>query len=67
MEEPVESTQPVLMTITQVASSLGVCRSHVYRLIAEGLPIIRLGRLVRINTSSLQQWLKDREQTSQLL
>ena len=65
MEEVAES--PVLLTIPQVSAYLGVCRSHVYKLIAEGLPIIRLGRLVRINELSLQQWLKDREQTMQLL
>jgi excisionase family DNA binding protein len=61
-QEPSESASPpTLFTIPQVAAYLGVCRAHVYRLIADGLPVIRLGRLVRINTQSLQDWLQEQE------
>jgi excisionase family DNA binding protein len=52
---------PELLTIPQVAEYLGVCRAHVYKLIHNGLPVIRLGRLVRIQKTSLQRWLEDQE------
>jgi excisionase family DNA binding protein len=55
---------PGLLTIPQVAEYLGVCRAHVYKLINNGLPVIRLGRLVRIQKTSLQRWLEDQEHVS---
>lgn len=55
------------MSIPQVAIHLGVCRAHVYKLINQGLPVIRLGRRVLINPTSLQQWLTDQEQQSRHL
>ncbi len=66
-ELPESSPSPVLLTIPQVAEYLGVCRAHVYKLIANGLPIIRLGRLVRVNTQSLQTWLQKQEHNARPL
>jgi excisionase family DNA binding protein len=60
-ESPESASPPTLFTIPQVAAHLGVCRAHVYRLIADGLPVIRLGRLVRISAQSLQDWLQEQE------
>ena len=57
---------PGLLTIPQVAEYLGVCRAHVYKLINNGLPVIRLGRLVRIHMTSLQRWLQDQEEITHL-
>ena len=57
---------PGLLTIPQVAEYLGVCRAHVYKLINNGLPVIRLGRLVRIQMTSLQQWLEEQEEVTHL-
>jgi excisionase family DNA binding protein len=63
MQEPFEvGSSPELLTIPQVAQYLGVCRAHVYKLINNGLPVIRLGRAVRIHMMSLQRWLSDQEQ-----
>jgi excisionase family DNA binding protein len=56
---------PGLLTLQQVAEYLGVCRAHVYKLIDLGLPVIRLGRSVRVHKDSLDCWLKDQEQTTQ--
>ncbi|HEY4035892.1 MAG TPA: helix-turn-helix domain-containing protein [Ktedonobacteraceae bacterium] len=57
-----ESLQP-LLTIPAVAKMLNVSRPTVYVLIdMEGLPIIRLGRSVRISPVSLQKWLAEHEQ-----
>ncbi len=62
MQESLEAVlSPWLLTIPQVAEYLGVCRAHVYKLISNGLPVIRLGRLVRIQKTSLQRWLEDQE------
>ena len=68
MEQRNELTsQPMLLTIPQVATKLGLSRAMVYILInREGLPVIRLGRAVRVSTTSLQKWVGEREQSSRL-
>ena len=56
-------TPPLLLSIPDVAASLGLGRSKVYELIAkEGLPVIRFGRSVRVSAASLQKWVEQREQ-----
>ncbi len=68
MEQRNELTsQPLLLTIPQVATKLGLSRAMIYILInREGLPVVRLGRAVRVSTSSLQKWVEEREQSSRL-
>ena len=57
-----EPLQP-LLTIPTVAKMLGVSRPTVYNFISkEGLPIIKLGKSVRVAPASLQSWLSEREQ-----
>lgn len=52
----------LLLSIEEVAASLGMCRSKIYELIAkEGLPVMRFGRSVRVSPTALQQWLEERE------
>ena len=58
------SLETALMSIPQVATHLGICRAHVYKLINKGLPVIRLGRRVLVSPASLQQWLTDQERQS---
>ena len=59
-----EVPQLLLLNIPQVARALGLSRTKVYELIAaEGLPVIRFGRAVRVSHLSLQQWLAQREQS----
>lgn len=61
------ASQPLLLTIPQVATKLGLSRAMVYILInREGLPFVRLGRAVRVSTTSLQKWLEEPEQSSRL-
>ena len=56
-------SQPVLLTIAQVAETLGLSRSKVYQLIYyEGLPSVRFGRAVRVRYAALLQWLEQREE-----
>jgi excisionase family DNA binding protein len=67
MQEHVAAeSSPELLTIPQVAQYLGVCRVHVYKLINNGLPVIRLGRVVRIHMTSLQRWLEEQEEITHL-
>jgi excisionase family DNA binding protein len=59
------TTQPLLLTIPQVATKLGLSRTMVYILInKEGLPVVRFGRAVRISAPSLQKWVEERERES---
>ena len=56
------SAEPLLLSIPDVAASLGWCRSKGYELIAnEGLPVIHFGRAVRVSAASLQKWVEERE------
>jgi excisionase family DNA binding protein len=58
----VPSAQPLLLTIPDVAVTLGVCRATVYNLIyRKGLPTIALGSVRRVHPDSLREWLKQQE------
>ena len=53
---------PLLLSVPEVAKTLGLGRTKVYELIAaEGLPVVRFGRAVRVSIASLQQWIEQRE------
>jgi excisionase family DNA binding protein len=59
------SSPLLLLSVPEVAKSLGLGRTKVYQLIAcEGLPIVRFGRAVRISAASLQLWVAQREKQS---
>ena len=48
---------------SDLAALLGMSRSRVYQLIAEGrLPAIRQGRSIRIPRAAWQAWLKDQRE-----
>ena len=51
-----------LLCMAEVCKLLHVSRPTIYDLIDEGLPVIRFGRAVRFSQSSLQDWLKWREE-----
>ncbi len=62
-KEVVQPIQIMLLTIPQVAKSLGLSRAKVYLLISnEGLPVVRFGRAMRVSPASLNAWLQKREQ-----
>ena len=59
-----ETSQPLLLNISQVARALGLSRGKVYQLIRqENLPVIPFGRTKRVLPASLQDWLKQREKS----
>jgi len=56
------SSPRLLLSVPEVAKSLGLGRTKVYELIAtEGLPVVRFGRAVRVSVESLQRWVEQRE------
>jgi excisionase family DNA binding protein len=58
----VPTAQPVLLTVSDVAIQLGVCRTTVYKYIyLEGLPSMLLRGVRRVHPDSLHQWLKAHE------
>lgn len=51
-----------LLKATEVAQIMGIGRSLVYELIAQGqIPSIRLGRCIRIPVEALQKWIEEQE------
>jgi excisionase family DNA binding protein len=56
---------PELMSIEQIAQRLGITVRHVRRLVAERrVPYLKVGRLVRFDTSEVTQWLDSRRRPS---
>ncbi len=54
--------QPVLLSVADVAVVLRVCRQTVYNLIyRDGLPSILVGRIRRVHSDSLEEWMRARE------
>jgi excisionase family DNA binding protein len=59
----VAMVQPLLLTVSDVAIQLGVCRTTVYKYIYhEGLPSMLLRGVRRVHPDSLHQWLKSHEE-----
>src|SRR5690242_7463703 len=55
-----------LLTAQQVASILQISDQIVYRMAARGeLPSVGIGRAIRFIPSTVQQWIKEREQLQQ--
>ncbi len=52
--------EPLLLKATEVAKLLGLGRSKVFAMVAAGeLPVIRIGRSVRIPRQALERWIRD--------
>lgn len=57
--------EKLLLKPKEVAKLLGIGRSLTYELIASReIPSVRLGRSLRVSAESLQQWLKEKEKSS---
>jgi excisionase family DNA binding protein len=59
---PLESSGgPLLLEAGQVAALLGVGKTKVFEMMASGeLPVVRIGRLVRVPRAELEQWVRER-------
>lgn len=54
----VEKMEPLLLRITEVATTLGLGRTKVCALVRTGeLPVVRIGRSVRVPREALQDWI----------
>ena len=55
----------VLLRGIEVARILGVSRSKAYEMMADGtLPVIRIGRAVRVPKRALAKWVEDNTETA---
>jgi excisionase family DNA binding protein len=55
----VETTQTAYLSISQLATYLGISRASAYRLInSQDVPVIRIGGLIKIPKDELSRWLK---------
>jgi excisionase family DNA binding protein len=52
--------EPLLLKATDAGKLLGLGRSKVFAMVAAGeLPVIRIGRSVRIPRQALERWIRD--------
>ncbi len=52
--------EPLLLKATEAGELLGLGRSKVFAMVAAGeLPVIRIGRSVRIPRQALERWIRD--------
>ncbi len=59
-----DTMEPELLTVREAASLLRLSRSHTYDLIREGaLPVVYLGRSVRVPRRALIAWIERQTQT----
>ena len=58
-----QGSRRLLLRIPEVMSTLGLGRTKVYELIAKGeLPVVRVGRAVRVSSTALEKWIEARQQ-----
>ena len=56
-----ETDDRLLLRLSEVAARLGLGRSTIYELIQRGeLPVIRVGRAVRVPVVALERWVERR-------
>jgi excisionase family DNA binding protein len=52
--------EPLLLKATEAGKLLGLGRSKVFAMVAAGeLPVIRIGRSVRIPRQALERWIRN--------
>jgi excisionase family DNA binding protein len=62
----VPDARPIVLSVSEVAAQLGVCRDTVYRLIQRGeLPAARVGSLLRVRRPGLEAYLLRQRQGRQ--
>lgn len=57
------SGESILMTVAEVQTATKLGRTKVYEMIRRGkLPVVRIGRSVRIRREALERWLAQLEE-----
>jgi excisionase family DNA binding protein len=55
------SAHPMLLTVKDVEDELQLGRTRTYELVRSGeLPVVRIGRAVRVPRDSLRRWIEER-------
>ena len=56
-------SEPMLLTVEDVQNVIQLGRTKVYEMIRTGeLPVIRIGRSVRVRREALERWLNELEE-----
>jgi excisionase family DNA binding protein len=60
---PGRNTEPLLLDSREVSELLGIGRTKVFEMMARAeLPVVRIGRCVRVPRVALARWLEDNTQ-----
>jgi excisionase family DNA binding protein len=52
---------PLLLRVEEVAQLLGLGRTRTFQMVSAGqLPVVRIGRFVRIPRAALEEWIAER-------
>lgn len=58
---------PELLRVAEAAALLGLSRSRVYQLSAANvIPVVHIGRQVRVPKAALLRWIEERTESQQL-
>jgi len=57
--EPTPDTDPIALTVPQACRKANISRAHLYRYLGTRIPVIRLGRSVRIHRDDLERFLNE--------
>jgi excisionase family DNA binding protein len=64
---PEDADRPLLLDSRAVAELLDLGRTKVFQMMASGeLPVIRIGRCVRVPRSGLESWIAARSESSEV-
>ena len=57
---------PIILKVEHVAEILGITQRHAYEVMEQkGFPLIRIGRLKRVNRDAFFKWLEQQSQQAQ--
>lgn len=57
--------ESILLTVRDVQEATSLGRTKVYELIRKGeLPVVRIGRAVRVHRQTLERWISQREEAA---
>jgi excisionase family DNA binding protein len=59
-DPPRDDTSPLLLRVEEVAKLLAVSRTALYPLLGRELPVVRVGRLVRVPRQALEDFIRER-------
>jgi excisionase family DNA binding protein len=64
---PQVADQPLLLDSRGVGALIGLGRTKVFQMMASGeLPVVRIGRCVRVPRSGLESWIASRTEISEM-